>query len=54
VRFFIDGQRVATATTFDMSNYSGGLQPIIQLQKAANVNADACTIDYVKIVGRRG
>lgn len=54
VRFFIDGQRVATATTFDMSNYSGGLQPIIQLQKAANVNADTCTIDYVKIVGRRG
>lgn len=54
VRFFIDGQRVAAATTFDMSNYTAGLQPIIQLQKAANTNADACTVDYVKIVGRRG
>jgi hypothetical protein len=54
VRFFIDGQRVAPATTFDMSGYSAGLQPIIQLQKAANTNANVATIDYVKIVGRRG
>ncbi len=53
VKFYIDGARVAAATTFDMSNYSGGLQPLIQLQKAANVNADVATIDYVQIKARR-
>jgi hypothetical protein len=53
VKFYIDGQRVAASTTFDMSNYSAGLQPIIQLQKAANTNADVVTVDYVKIVSRR-
>lgn len=45
--------RVAASTTFSMSNYSGGLQPIIQLQKAANTNADVCTVDYVKIISKR-
>jgi hypothetical protein len=35
VKFYINGQRVAAAQTFDMSGYSSGLQPIIQLQKAA-------------------
>ena len=53
VRFYIEGIRVAAATTFDMSGYSAGLQPIIQLQKAANTNANVATIDYVKIVSRR-
>jgi hypothetical protein len=53
VKFYINGTRVAAATTFDMSNYSGGLQPLIQLQKAANTNADACRVDYVKIVSKR-
>jgi hypothetical protein len=53
VKFYIDGVRVAAATTFDLSNYAGGLQPLIQLQKAANTNADVCTVDYVKIEARR-
>lgn len=53
VKFYIDGVRVAASTTFDMSNYSGGLQPLIQLQKAANTNADVCVVDYVKIVSKR-
>jgi hypothetical protein len=53
VKFYIDGARVAASTTFDMSNYSGGLQPLIQLQKAANTNADVATIDYVKITAKR-
>jgi hypothetical protein len=54
IKFYIDGVRVASTTTFDMSAYTGSLQPIIQLQKAANTNADVCTIDYVKIVAKRG
>lgn len=53
VKFFIDGVRVAASTTFDMSNYSSSLQPIIQLQKAANTNVDAVTIDYVRIACKR-
>jgi hypothetical protein len=53
VKFYVDGQRVAAATTFDMSGYSLGLQPIIQLQKAANTNVDSVSIDYVRILARR-
>ena len=53
VKFYIDGIRVAASTTFDMSGYSSGLQPIIQLQKAANTNVDAVSIDYVEIVCKR-
>ena len=53
VKFYIDGVRVASSTTFDMSGYSAGLQPIIQLSKAANTNVDSVSVDYVKIVSRR-
>jgi hypothetical protein len=53
VKFYIDGTRVAAATTFDMSAYSVGLQPIIQIQKAANTNVNSVIVDYVKINARR-
>lgn len=53
VKFYVDGVRVASSTTFDMSNSTSGLQPIIQLQKAANTNVDSVSIDYVKIIARR-
>lgn len=53
VKFYIDGIRVAGNRTFDMSAYSAGLQPIIQLQKAANTNADVAIVDYVRIVSKR-
>lgn len=53
VKFYIDGERVCASTTFDMSAYSSGLQPIIQLQKAANTNADSVVVDYVKIESKR-
>lgn len=58
VRFFL-GQaggalgRVASTTTFDMSNYSAGLQPFFQIQKTADTNTDAVEIDYVKVWGTR-
>jgi len=54
VKFYIDGQRVASTTTFDMSNYTAGLQPIVQIQKAANTNANGVVVDYVKITAKRG
>jgi len=53
VKFYIDGARVASGTTFDMSNYSAGLQPIVQLQKTAATSTDSVVIDYVRIVSRR-
>ncbi len=53
VKFYIDGQRVAASTTFDMSSYSAGLQPIVQLQKAANTNADVFEMDYIEVVPKR-
>lgn len=54
VKFYIDGVRVCASQTFDMSAYSSGLQPIIQIQKAANTNADGVVVDYIKIVSHRG
>ena len=53
VRFYVDGERVAASTTFDMSNYSSGLQPIFQIQKTADTNTDSLTLDYVKVCARR-
>jgi len=49
VRFFIDGLRVSSATTFDMSNYSSGLQPIFELQKASGTGVPALTVTGVLI-----
>lgn len=53
VHFYIDGIRVAASQTFNMSGYSSGLQPMIQLQKAANTNVNAVVIDYVKVQAKR-
>lgn len=54
VKFYIDGVRVCASQTFDMSAYSAGLQPIIQIQKAANTNVDSVVVDYIEIVCKRG
>lgn len=53
VKFYIDGARVAASTTFDMSAYTAGLQPYVQLQKTADTNTDSVVVDYVKIKGKR-
>lgn len=58
VRFFMDNGngtmvRVAAATTFDMSNYSGALQPFFQIQKTSDSNVDDVDIDYFKAWGIR-
>lgn len=43
VRFFVDGSRVASGTTFDMSAVTSGtnVQPIVQLQKASGTGTPA-------------
>lgn len=53
VKFYIDGVRVASSTTFDMSSYSSGLQPLVQIQKAANTNVNGVIIDYVEVKAHR-
>jgi len=52
VRLFVDGQPVATSTTFDMSAYAGALQPLAQIQKTSNANTDGFTVKRVCIRGR--
>lgn len=53
VRFYIDGQPVATSTTFSMAAYTSGLQVYAQLQKTSDTNTDAATIDYFRVICRR-
>ena len=53
VKFYINGVRVGAATTFTMAGYTGSLQPFFQIQKAANTNVDAITIDYVEVKMKR-
>jgi len=46
VRFFVDGARVASGTTFDMSALAAGLnvQPFVQLQKASGTGTPAVSL----------
>lgn len=53
VKFLIDGKRVLAGTTFSLADYSAGLQPIIQIQKAANTNVNGVVVDYVKVTCKR-
>jgi len=56
VRFFVDGVRVSTATTFDMSNLTAAeamFQPYLMLDHAAVAQAGSLYIDSVRIWGAR-
>ena len=56
VKFFINGTRVATGTTFDMSNLSAAeqqMQPYFSLDKASGTGLGDINIDYVKIFSNR-
>jgi len=56
VKFFIDGVRVASSTTFDMSNLSASeqqMQPYFALDKATGTGLGDINIDYVKIFSNR-
>lgn len=48
VKFYIGDSRVVTGTVFDMSAYSGALQPYVQLQKTAATSTDSVTIDMIE------
>lgn len=56
VKFFVDGVRVATSTTFDMSNLTAAeqqMQPYFSLDKASGTGLGDMNIDYVKIFSNR-
>ena len=56
VKFFIDGTRVTTGTTFDMSNMTAAeqqMQPYFSLDKATGTGVGTMQIDYVKIFSNR-
>lgn len=56
VKFFINGARVATGTTFDMSNLSTAekqMQPYFSLDKASGTGLGDIKIDYIKIFSNR-
>jgi hypothetical protein len=51
VRFYIEGERVAGSTTFDMSAAATGqnVQPLIQIQKASGTGVPAITVALVEV-----
>ena len=56
VKFFIDGVRVASGTTFDLNVLTGAtaiLQPYIELDCGADASEGVFDIDYVKIWSNR-
>jgi hypothetical protein len=48
VKFYCDGVPLAPSTVFDMSAYSGSLQPYVQIQKTAATATDSVTVDLVE------
>lgn len=56
VKFYVDGVRVASGTTFDMSNLSAAeeqMQPYFSQDKATGTGLGTMEIDYVKIFSNR-
>lgn len=56
VKFYINGARVASGTTFDMSNLTdaeGLMQPYFSLDKATGTGVGTIDIDYVRIWSKR-
>ena len=49
VRFYIDGERVAAATTFSLAAITAGqnVQPIVQIQKASGTGVPSVTIAQI-------
>lgn len=53
VKFYVDGQRVASSTTFTMAAATSSLQPFVQISKTASTNVNSVTIDYVAVECKR-
>ena len=53
VKFYVDAARLLQSTTFDVSNFSGRLQPYFSLDKAGGTGTATLTVDWVKLTGTR-
>lgn len=53
VKFYLNGQRKASTTTFDMSAFSGRLQPYFSLDKASGTGTATLTLDWVRVTATR-
>lgn len=53
VKFYVDQVRVASATTFDMSAFSGRLQPYFSLDKSSGTGTGTLTLDWVRATATR-
>jgi hypothetical protein len=50
VKFYINGNRVASSTTFNMSTVAGlALQPVVRLNKASGTSVGTVLVDYIKL-----
>ena len=53
VKFYVDSgsgyTRVASGTTFDMSNYSGNLTPIVMVEKTSNDTTADVRVDRIRV-----
>ncbi|HUU84624.1 MAG TPA: hypothetical protein VM243_14085 [Phycisphaerae bacterium] len=53
VKFFVDNIRVGSSTTFDMSGFSGRLQPYFSLDKGSGTGTAVLTLDWVRVTATR-
>jgi hypothetical protein len=53
VKFFINGTRVLSGTTFDISAYTGALTPIIMVEKTSNDTTADVRADRVRVQSQR-
>jgi hypothetical protein len=56
VKFYLDGSRIVSGTTFDMSNLTAGeqqMQPYLSLDKASGATLCTLDIDYVRVFSTR-
>lgn len=53
VKFYVNGVRVLVGTTFDMSNYSGLLWPIVHVEKTSDNTTAAVHVDRIRVWSKR-
>ena len=54
VKFYVDGQRVASSQVFNMSAAADKfLQPFFLLQKAGSTQSNTADLDYIRVTSRR-
>jgi hypothetical protein len=53
VKFYVDTARLLSTSTFDMSNFSGRLQPYFSVDKASGTGTATLTVDWVKLTATR-